>query len=94
MNLREWCKANKYHLLTEQRFDQVRRWKFDWMVCGLVVAIEYEGLASKRNGHTSKKGYSDNTEKYSQANIQGIKLLRYTYLNYNNLFKDLEKLKK
>jgi hypothetical protein len=93
LNLRYWCKANKHLLLTEQKFDEKRKWRFDWMVCGMVVAIEYEGIVSDKSRHTTMKGYTGDADKYSAAQIRGIKVLRYTALNYKNMITDLEKLK-
>ena len=89
-NLWYWCRANKYHLLTEQVFDENRKWRFDWFICGLKIGIEYEGLMSEKSGHTTVTGYTGDTEKYNAAAKQGITVLRYTVLNYKNLFRDLE----
>lgn len=92
LNLWYWCKANGYHLLTEQGFDEVRKWRFDWLICGLRVGVEYEGLLSEKSRHTTIGGYTGDTEKYNSAQSKGIKTLRYTALNYKNLIQDLEKL--
>jgi hypothetical protein len=92
INLKAWCDANKLELLTELKFHSVRKWRFDWALPGIKVAIEYEGLAFKKTGHTTSEGYTANTEKYNAAAAMGWKILRYTYLNYKSVITDLEKL--
>lgn len=76
----------------EHRFDDKRRFKFDWAIPELMVSIEYEGLMSEKSGHTTIKGYSKDTEKYNLAQIKGWKVLRYTALTYKNLDNDLKKI--
>ena len=76
----------------EHRFDKVRRFRFDWAVLDLKIAIEYEGIFSKKSRHTTVSGYSKDIEKYNMALTQGWRVLRYTATNYMNLKNDLEKL--
>jgi hypothetical protein len=76
----------------EYKFHHERKWKFDYAIPELKIAIEYEGLMSEKSGHTTITGYSDNCEKYNMAVILGWKVLRYTALNWNNLREDLKKL--
>jgi len=78
----------------ELQFHNERLFRFDWAIPDLKIAIEYEGLMSKKSGHTTVKGYSKDTEKYNLAAIDGWIVLRYTALNYNNLHVDLKKVLK
>lgn len=93
LNLWYWCKANNYLLLQEQEFDEERKWRLDYMICGLKVAIEYEGLNATKSRHTTLGGYTGDTDKYNALQRKGIKLLRFTALNHNNLLQELDKLK-
>lgn len=76
----------------EYQFDEVRKFRFDYAIVNLMIAIEYEGIMSDKSRHTTIGGYSKDIEKYNLAVTQGWKILRYTALNYLELYKDLEKL--
>jgi len=78
--------------VAEHRFHDVRRFRFDWAVVSLKIAIEYEGIFSKKSRHTTVSGYSKDIEKYNLALTHGWKVLRYTAKNYMNLKNDLDKL--
>ena len=96
-NLVEWCKEKGLELKCdatgcEHRFDPARKWRFDYAIIDLKIAIEMEGIFSAKSRHTSVTGYSKDTEKYSRAAILGWKVLRYTALNYRNVIKDLNEI--
>lgn len=74
----------------ELKFDEVRRFRFDWAIPELKLAIEYEGLNSKKSRHTTKKGYTGDCVKYNTAIINGWKVLRYTALNYSDFAQDIK----
>lgn len=76
-------------VVEELRFHPVRRWRFDWAIPQMKVAIEYEGIISAKSRHTTIKGFTGDTEKYNEAAKLGWKVLRYTALNYKNLKEDL-----
>ncbi|WP_142783369.1 hypothetical protein [Changchengzhania lutea] len=76
----------------ELQFDDVRKFRFDWALPDLKIAIEYEGIFSKKSRHTTIKGFTTDCEKYNLAQIMGWKVLRYTANNYQNIEKDLKKL--
>ncbi len=76
----------------ELQFDEVRKFRFDWAIPSLMIAIEFEGIMSEKSRHTTKTGYSKDTEKYNLAAISGWIVLRYTVLTYGNLERDLLKL--
>lgn len=77
---------------TEYRFDSKRKWRADWYIPSLNVIIEYEGLMSEKARHTTKIGYTKDTEKYNAAAIAGYTVLRYTAINAKTLLYDLEKI--
>jgi len=78
---------NKYHkelqlifmalgldVVKEYRFDDKRKWKFDFALPAIKVAIEYEGLNFQHggaSGHQTIKGVAAGNEKYSEASIAG-----------------------
>ena len=78
--------------VTEHQFDHNRKYRFDWAIPSLMIAIEFEGIMSEKSRHTTKTGYSKDTEKYNLAAISGWIVLRYTVLTYGNLERDLLKL--
>lgn len=78
----------------ELKFHSVRRFRFDWAITNPKIAIEYEGIYSKKSRHTSLAGYTRDTEKYNLASIEGWRLLRYTASNYKNITKDLPEILK
>jgi hypothetical protein len=96
-NLVIWSQENGFDLYEEYRFDEVRRFRYDYALLSearpaLKIAVEYEGLFSEKSGHTTVKGYTKDTEKYNLGTSQGWTILRYTALNYQTLIEDLNKL--
>lgn len=87
---------NKEGIITEfvkeLKFDDNRRFRFDWAIIDLKIAIEYEGIYSKKSRHTTQEGYNRDTEKYNLATAKGWRVLRYTAANYKNLQTDILKL--
>jgi hypothetical protein len=78
----------------ELQFSQDRKFRFDWAIPELMIAIEYEGLISKKSRHTTIKGYSNDCSKYNFAQSLGWIVLRYTVINYKELGNDLKNLLK
>ena len=74
----------------ELKFDEKRKFRFDWAIPELMIAIEYEGLMSEKSGHTTISGYTKDCEKYNLATKNGWKILRYTALNFHNLRCDIK----
>ena len=70
-----------------------RRFKFDFAVPELKVAIEYEGINSGKSRHTSITGYSKDCEKYNLAVKLGWRVLRYTCMNYKDVSQDFEQIR-
>lgn len=76
----------------ELKFHPVRKFRFDWAIPSLKIAIEYEGVISKKSRHTTINGYTTDCVKYNLATTHGWKILRYTAKNYRDLAGDLKKL--
>lgn len=91
MALEYLCKEYGLPLFTEQMFHVKRKWRLDFIIPGTpAIALEYEGLMSEQSGHTTIRGFTDNTEKYNAAGLAGILVLRYTALNYPQATDDLK----
>jgi hypothetical protein len=94
-----------YKVEPEFKFCPTRKFRADWKVSkgGKSVLVEYEGLVNgmvcnpvtrkmtNKSGHTTKKGYTSNCEKYNLAQLEGYIILRYTSLNFDNVINDLDK---
>lgn len=76
----------------ELKFHPTRRFRFDWAIPEWKLAIEYEGLMSKKSGHTTISGYTSDCTKYNEAQMLGWRVLRYTAKNYNDIASDLKKI--
>ena len=74
-------------------FSKERKFRFDWAVPQLCIAIEYEGIFSEKSGHTTLSGYKKDVEKYNLATKLGWKILRYTADNYLDFENDLKIIK-
>jgi len=55
-----------------------------------MVAVEYEGVFGGKSRHTNLTGYTNDCEKYNNAQILGWTVLRYTAANYEQIQKDIE----
>ena len=78
--------------VTELQFSEGRRFRFDYAIPSLRIAIEYEGVFSKKSRHTTVNGFSEDCVKYNLAVSLGWRVLRYTAKNYLNLETDLIKM--
>jgi hypothetical protein len=90
--LQEWCEERGYELVPEFQFNPSRRFRFDWAIPSIKLAVEYEGIFSEKSRHTSKQGYSRDAEKYNLGTAAAWRILRYTAANYKNLKSDLEQI--
>lgn len=77
-------------LREEFYFHETRRWRFDWAFAKVKIAVEFEGVMSKKSRHTTVTGYTGDAEKYNAAQQLGWVVLRYTVLNYKNVLQDLK----
>ena len=82
-------KSLKIPYEAEYKFHPTRRWRFDYAIPEMKVAVEYEGILSSKARHTSVTGFTNDCEKYNQAALLGWKVLRYTALNIHQLQDDL-----
>lgn len=74
----------------EYKFDEVRKFRFDWAIEKYSIAIEYEGIFSEKSGHTTISGYTKDITKYNLATKLGWQILRYTADNYLEIENDLK----
>jgi len=65
----------------EFKFHDKRKWRADFIIDGYPLLIEYEGVKSSKSRHTTLTGYSNDCEKYNQAQIVGYTVLRYTVMH-------------
>jgi hypothetical protein len=91
-NLWYWCNEHSLEIVEEYRFDEKRKWRFDFYLPALKLGIEYNGIMSEKSRHTTIGGYSGDMEKINAAQGKGIRVLQYTPLNYRNMIRDLEKI--
>ena len=62
----------------EHRFDDKRRWRFDFAWPSSRVAVELEGGLYTRGRHMRPTGFAADCEKYNAAALAGWTVLRYT----------------
>lgn len=79
----------KIDFISELRFHETRQWRFDIAIPAMKIAIEYEGIMSRKSRHTTVTGYTKDCEKYNAATIAGWRVLRYNAINYKSLGDDL-----
>lgn len=78
-------KHGGYDYVKELKFHPSRKWRFDFAIESLRIAIEYEGIMSEKSRHTTISGMSADCDKYNAAQLLGWKVLRFTAINYKNL---------
>jgi hypothetical protein len=91
-NLPFWCNEHSVTLETEYAFHPARKWKFDWAIPALKIAVEYEGIFKKDKsvtGHNSIGGVMRDIEKYNQAQLLGWRVIRVTANNYRTVHEQL-----
>lgn len=64
--------------VTEYRFHNTRRWRFDYAIPSQFVALEVEGGVWTAGRHTRGAGYLGDCEKYNEAQLLGWIVLRCT----------------
>ena len=62
----------------EHRFHPTRKWRFDFAWPDIKLAVEWEGIFSRRSRHTSLIGYAGDCEKYNSAVSLGWRIIRVT----------------
>lgn len=81
----------KIPFATEHRFHPTRKFRFDIALVEHKIAVEYEGIVSKKSRHTNIEGFTNDCRKYNLAQALGWHVLRYTALNYKEFLNELEK---
>jgi hypothetical protein len=92
--LKYWCIEKEIRLEKEFKFAKGRRYRFDFALPEYKIGCEYQGLNSKKSGHTTLLGYTRDTEKNNLAINEGWVVLTFTVLNYKTVIQQLEKLVK
>ncbi|HIF5855127.1 TPA: DUF559 domain-containing protein [Vibrio parahaemolyticus] len=64
--------------MSEYRFHETRRWRFDFAYPDQLLAIEVEGGTWRNGRHNRAKGYEADCEKYNTAALRGWTVLRFT----------------
>jgi very-short-patch-repair endonuclease len=62
----------------EYRFHPDRRWRFDFAVPAIRLALEAEGGNWSAGRHVRGRGFASDCEKYAEAAILGWTVLRFT----------------
>jgi very-short-patch-repair endonuclease len=73
-------------------FTPDRKFRFDYAIPEMKIAIEYEGLFSEKSGHTTIEGYNKDCIKYNMAVLLGWKVLRYTAVNVGDILNDIQRI--
>ena len=91
-NMMYWCNEKCLQMETEFLFNPDRKWRFDFAIPAIKVAVEFEGgIFLKNSGHNTARHYTKDAEKYNSAAIHGWRVLRFTAKNYKNLLNELNK---
>ncbi|MCC7514516.1 MAG: hypothetical protein IT212_07470 [Bacteroidia bacterium] len=89
----EWVlKGMKLEYKKEFKFNEFRKFRFDFCIPDKMIAIEYEGIYSDKSRHTTVGGFANDIIKYNIATVNGWRVLRYCADNYMNIVIDLETL--
>lgn len=62
----------------EHRFHPTRRWRFDYALPSMNIAVEIEGATWAGGRHVTGAGYAKDCEKYNEAALLGWTVLRFT----------------
>lgn len=65
-------------VVKELKFHSSRRWRFDYAIPAIKMAIEVEGGVWTGGRHTSSRGFLEDMEKYNEAALMGWCLIRTT----------------
>lgn len=85
-------KMNGIEFVEEYKFHDKRKFRFDIALPFYKIAIEYDGIMSKKSRHTTVTGFSMDQEKLNAATSLGWKVLRYSPLNFTQAIDDIRKL--
>lgn len=91
LNLQYWCNQRSLEMKSEYRFHE-RKWRFDYVIESLKIAIEYEGIYSEKSRHTTAAGFTGDTDKYNQGATKGWRIIRFTAKNYLTMVRVLDQI--
>src|SRR5690606_22230578 len=91
-NLMYWANEHAVELREEYKFHPDRKWRFDWAIPALKIAVEYEGIFSEKSRHTTINGYCGDIKKYNAAQACGWRVVRVTAKDYETLLTQLNSL--
>ena len=63
-------------VVKEHLFHPVRKWRFDYAIIDLKIAVEVEGGVHSGGRHTRGVGFENDMEKYNSATSLGWRLIR------------------
>jgi very-short-patch-repair endonuclease len=89
-NLLMWCNEHAVTLQEEYKFHPDRKFRFDWCIESLKLAIEYEGQLVGQGAHQHFNRFNSDIEKYNLAANLGWKVLRFSFQNYRTLVQCLD----
>jgi very-short-patch-repair endonuclease len=64
--------------VTEYRFNNTRKWRFDFAWVDKKIAVEIEGGHWGKSRHGYGKGFENDNEKYNEAQAMGWNVFRFT----------------
>ena len=70
--------ATGFTPVAEHRFHPQRKWRFDYAITEVKVAVEVEGGVFSGGRHTTGTGFTADLEKYNTAESMGWHILRIT----------------
>ncbi len=74
-----FCKAELgYEPVREYRFHPVRKWRFDYAIPALKIAVECDGGVWTHGRHVRPTGYIKDMEKFNAAAEAGWVVLKFT----------------
>jgi hypothetical protein len=82
--------------LEEHQFHPTRKWRFDFAIPSIKLAIEYNGHGSTGGGHIGRHatitGMSGDCEKLNEAQRLGWRVLQFTALHFSEASRKKHKL--
>jgi len=76
----------EFNVTTEHVFHPTRRWRFDYAIPEIKLAVEYHGhagfIGKGSSGHSSIKGLTNDCEKMNCAHALGWRVLAFTALHF------------
>ena len=71
-------RSERIPFVPEYRFHPTRKWRFDFAIPHLKIAIECEGGVYSGGRHTRGKGFEEDCVKYNEAIVLGWDVVRFS----------------